>query len=203
MAQRIDVPAREGRATHVSAGARFRVIDVEGGQVGDFWAFCADDISEYHSTEHTRAYHNRLFPRIGEHFVTNRRRPILLFEEDTSPGVHDMLCAACDPSRYALLGVEGWHASCQENLRTAMASLGFDRVEVPSPINLFMDIPVQASSSSQSDVTFTWEPARTRSGDSVLFRAELNCYVALSACPNDIVGINNDGPGPLAIEIID
>ena len=46
------------------------------------------------SAEHTRVHLNRLFPRPGEHFVSNLRRPILFFEEDRSPGVHDMLVAA-------------------------------------------------------------------------------------------------------------
>ena len=58
---RIDVPAREGRGVRVAAGRRFRVIDVEGGQVADTFAFRADDVSEYHSAEHTRAYVSRLF----------------------------------------------------------------------------------------------------------------------------------------------
>ena len=52
---RIEVPAREGRAVRVAAGPRFRVIDLEGGQVADTFAFCADDVSEFHSAEHTRS----------------------------------------------------------------------------------------------------------------------------------------------------
>ena len=83
----------------IAAGDRVRVIDPEGGQVADVFAFCADDLSEYHSAEHTRVYVNRLFPRVGQQFVTNRRRPILTLAADTTAGNHDMLCAACDPSR--------------------------------------------------------------------------------------------------------
>ena len=75
---RIDVPAREGRAVRVEAGRSFRVVDVDGGQVGDLFAFCLDDLGEYLSAEHTRAELFRLFPRVGESFVSNRRRPILL-----------------------------------------------------------------------------------------------------------------------------
>ena len=191
----VDVPAREGRGVRVSAGQRFRVIDVEGGQVADTFAFRADDVSEYHSAEHTRAYVSRLFPRPGEHFVTNHRRPILRLEEDSSPGIHDMLCAACDPERYTGLGVEGWHASCQENLRSAMAELGFDGVEVPQPINLFMNIPVRA------DGELGWEPAPTRPGDSVTMLAEMDCVVVVSACPQDVVPINNGNPTAIAIEL--
>jgi uncharacterized protein len=193
---RIDVPAREGRGVRVATGQRFRVIDVEGGQVADTFAFRADDVSEYHSAEHTRAYVSRLFPRPGEPFVTNRRRPILWLEEDGSPGVHDMLCAACDPERYTGLGVDGWHASCQENLRRAMAELGFDHVEVPQPINLFMNIPVR------EDGELGWEPAPTRAGDAVTLRAEMDCIVVVSACPQDIVPINHGNPTPIAIELL-
>jgi uncharacterized protein YcgI (DUF1989 family) len=193
---RVDVPAREGRGVRVAAGQRFRVIDVEGGQVADTFAFRADDVAEYHPAEHTRAYVSRLFPRVGEPFVTNRRRPILVLEEDASPGVHDMLCAACDPERYTGLGVDGWHASCQENLRGAMADLGFDRVEVPQPINLFMNIPVRAGGE------LGWEPAPTRPGDSVTLRAEMDCFVVVSACPQDIVPINNGNPTGIAIELL-
>ena len=194
---RIDVPAREGRGVRVAAGQSFRVIDVEGGQVADTFAFVADDVTEYHSAEHTRVHVNRLFPRPGEHFVTNHRRPILLLESDDTPGIHDMLCAACDPERYTGLGVTEWHASCQENLQRAMADLGFDRVEVPQPINLFMNIPVLEGSA------IGWEPAPTRAGDSVTMRAEMDCFVVVSACPQDIVVINNKAPGPVAIEVLD
>jgi len=193
----IDVPAREGRGVRVAAGQSFRVIDVEGGQVADTFAFVADDISEYHSAEHTRVHVNRLFPRPGEHFVTNHRRPILLLESDDTPGIHDMLCAACDPERYTGLGVEGWHASCQENLQRAMADLGFDRVDVPQPINLFMNIPVLA------DGELGWEPAPTVAGDSVTLRAEIDCLVVVSACPQDIVPINGNHPTRIAIELLD
>jgi uncharacterized protein YcgI (DUF1989 family) len=139
---------------------------------------------------------SRLFPRVAEPFVTNRRRPILTFEADDSPGVHDMLCAACDPERYSGLGVEGWHASCEENLRTAMRTLGHDHVEVPQPINLFMNIPVAA------DGSLGWEPAPTRPGDSVRLRAEIDCIVVVSACPQDIVPINGGNPTSLAIEVL-
>jgi uncharacterized protein YcgI (DUF1989 family) len=194
---RIDVPAREGRGVRVAAGQRFRVIDVEGGQVADTFAFRADDVSEYHSAEHTRAVVSRLFPRVAEAFVTNHRRPILRLEEDASPGIHDMLCAACDPERYAGLGVDGWHASCQENLRRAMGALGVADVEVPQPINLFMNIPVLDGGE------LGWEPAPTAAGDSVTLRAEMDCVVVVSACPQDLVPINNLNPTPIAIELLD
>jgi uncharacterized protein YcgI (DUF1989 family) len=191
----VHIPAREGRGFSVRAGDRVRVIDPEGAQVADVFAFSMDDPFEYHSAEHTRVHVGRLFPGVGEQFVTNRRRPILTLEADDSPGVHDMLCAACDPTRYHGLGVEGWHASCQENLLGAMRQLGVQRVEVPQPINLFMNIPVGA------DAELGWLPAPTRPGDSTTLRAELDCYVVVSACPQDLVQINAGTPGPIDVEI--
>jgi uncharacterized protein YcgI (DUF1989 family) len=191
----IRIPAREGRGVTVRAGERVRVIDPEGGQVADVFAFAMNDPSEYHSAEHTRVHVGRLFPLVGEQFVTNRRRPILTLEADDSPGIHDMLFAACDPTRYQGLGVEGWHASCQENLLDAMRQLGVERVEVPQPINLFMNIPVGA------DAEVGVFPAQTRPGDSTTLRAEVDCYVVVSACPQDLVQINAGKPGPIDVEI--
>jgi hypothetical protein len=190
------VPAGEARAVHVASGGRFRIVDVEGAQVVDLFAFQREDVGEYASAEHTRVHVDRLFPEVGECFVTNRRRPILLFEADRSPRVHDMLCAACDPKRYELLGVEGWHASCQDNLQRVMTELGHGRVEIPQPINLFMNVRVNG------DGTLTWEPALTRPGDHVVLAARLDCIVVASACPQDMNEINNYKPTSIGIEVL-
>jgi hypothetical protein len=195
--ERILVPAREGRAVPVPAGGRFRVVDVEGQQVGDLFAFSARDVGEYASAEHTRVGIARLFPRVGEAFLTNRRRPILTLLAEDSPGVNDMLMAACDPERYRLLGVTGWHASCEENLRRAMAGLGHPSVEVPQPINLFMDVPIGP------DGALSFRAAGTRPGDSVTLRAEMDAIVVLSACPQDLNPVNGPGPTSLAIDLLD
>jgi uncharacterized protein len=191
------VPAREARAVRVRPGGRFRVVDLEGGQVVDLFAFVSGDVAEYASAEHTRIHVNGLFPRVGESFVTNGRRPILRLERDDSPGVHDMLCAACDPTRYQLLGVDGWHPSCQENLQRTMAALGHARVEVPQPVNLFMAVRVGA------DGGFTWSPSPTSAGDGVVMRAELDCIVVASACPQDLSEINHYRPTPIGIELLE
>jgi uncharacterized protein YcgI (DUF1989 family) len=193
--QFILVPAREARAVRVASGDRFRIVDMEGQQVVDLFAFVADDVSEYASAEHTRIWVNRLFPRVGEEFVTNRRRPILLFEQDNSPGVHDMLCAACDPIRYQLLGAEE-HASCQENLKGIMAELGHDAIETPQPINLFMSVGVE------QDGSLAWGVAPTKAGDDVVFRARLDAIVVASACPQDLNEINNYRPSSIGIELL-
>jgi uncharacterized protein YcgI (DUF1989 family) len=203
--ERIVVPARDGRGVHVRAGQRFRVVDLEGMQAGDLFAFNSDDVSEYASAEHTRVYAttperarvNVLFPRPGEYFVTNRRRPILYFEEDNSPGRHDMLVAACDQRRYELLGYPN-HLACQENMFKVMAEFGHEHVEVPQPINLFANFPVH------EDGTFTLEDGVTKPGDSVTLRAEMDSYIVLSACPHDVLPVYGPlGPTSMAIDLVD
>jgi hypothetical protein len=195
MAERIEIPAREGRAVRVGAGQSFRVVDLDGQQVADLFAFVDGDVAEYLSAEHTRVALGRLFPRVGEAFVTNRRRPILTFVADASPGIHDMLCAACGPERYALLGHEGWHASCEENLLAAMRELGHDHVEVPQPVNIFENNPVLP------DGTLGIEPAQSAAGDAVTLRAEIDAIVVVTACPQDITPLNGGTPTRIGLEL--
>jgi uncharacterized protein YcgI (DUF1989 family) len=194
--ERIDIPAREARAWRLEAGASFRVIDVEGRQAGDLWAFAEGDVGEYHNAPHTRVECGRLFPLAGQHFWSNRRRPLLTLLEDTSPGVHDMLMAACDPERFVRLGHVGPHASCQDNLERAMAAEGHAQIVVPQPINLFMNIPVHEGGELEQGA------ALSGPGDAVTLRAELGVLLVLSACPQDIVRTNAGEPTPLAVELL-
>jgi uncharacterized protein YcgI (DUF1989 family) len=191
---RVVVPAGAGRAVRVRHGEHVRVIDVEGGQVGDLFAFAAGDPAEHLSASHTRTSTGRLFPLIGEQFVTTLRRPILTLVDDTSPGVHDMLIAACDPARYQALGVEE-HASCAANLHGALGQIGMSVDVVPQPVNVFMNIPVGA------DGELSWLPATSRPGDALTLTAEMDCVVVVSACPMDLNVINGVRPTPLAVEV--
>ncbi|WP_089210588.1 DUF1989 domain-containing protein [Streptosporangium subroseum] len=194
--KRVTVPAREGRAVRVAAGQWVRVVDLEGGQVGDVFAFGAGDVTEHLSASHTRSHTSRLFPAVGEQFVTNSRRPILTLVSDTSPGWHDMLIAACDPARYAALGVREAHASCAENLRRSLATLGLAVAVTPQPVNVFMRIPVRESGELR------WLPAAGRPGDAITFEAAMDCVVVVSACPQDLVEINGNSPTSLAVDVL-
>lgn len=195
MRHQVEIPARSGRAFPVRQGERVRIIDIDGGQVADVFGVCQDDHDEFASADHTRVHVNRLFPATGEMFVTNKRRPIFLFEEDTSPGVHDMLVAACDSERYHQLGFRRTHPSCSENMRTAFGEVGLELASAPQCIAFFMNILVRRGG------VLVWEPALSAPGDSVTLRAQRDCFVAVSACPQDIVPINRGGPSALAVEV--
>jgi hypothetical protein len=189
------VPAGSGLAVAVTAGQLVSVVDVHGGQVGDFFAFDAHDPTEYLSASHTRAFTSRMFPALGQSFMSSLRRPMLRVVADTSPGYHDLLIAACDPARYRQLGIDGWHASCAENLETALRPFGIRPGHVPQPFNVFMRTP------GTLDGSVVWLPAESKPGDSFEMVAEMDLVVALSACPSDLSGINAGGLSDLALVV--
>lgn len=188
----IEIPAQRGKAAFVAAGQTVTVVNTHGEQVVDTWAFCRADLAEYMSNEHTRAHSLHLSPRPGDILRTNRRRPILTLLEDTSGGAHDTLIAACDKHRYAFLGVETHHDNCEDNLFAGMAELGLTPPEVPSPLNLFMNIPW----TPEGELSFA-PPPRPIPGGFVRLRAEMDLVVAFSACPQDILPINGVARKPV------
>ena len=180
----ITIPARRGKAAFVAEGQLVRVVNTHGQQVVDTWAFRRRDLAEFMSMEHSRTAIGRTMPVLGQSMVTNRRRPVLTLVEDTSGGIHDTLLAACDRYRYELLGCAEYHDNCTDNLAAALAELGLTPPETPSPWNLFMNIPVGP------DGSLSFEPPVSGPGGYVALRAEMDCVVAFSACPQDIVPIN-------------
>jgi hypothetical protein len=182
--EKATIPARRGAAARVAKGQRVTVINTHGAQVVDTWAFAASDVAEWMSMECSRAWFLKLRASVGDTFLTNQRRPILSLVEDTSGGAHDTLMAACDAPRYRLLGVEGHHDNCRDNLHAALAALGIRVPATPSPLNLFMNIPWAA------DGTLAWAEPVSTPGSHVVLRAEMDLLIAFSACPQDILPIN-------------
>ncbi|TNC52999.1 urea carboxylase-associated family protein [Rubellimicrobium rubrum] len=178
------IPARQGRAVRLQAGQAIRIVNTHGTQVVDTWCFNAADMGEFMSMEHLHATLGSIFPVRGEPLFTNRRRPILILEEDTSPGRHDTVIAACDVHRYALLGCRDYHDNCTDNLHAALRQIGLRSDECPSPLNLWMNIPVAP------DGRITWGEPLSKPGDAVVLRAVMDCVVAMSACPQDMIPIN-------------
>lgn len=186
MTDEMTIPARKGVAQRLSRGQTVQVVNTYGSQVVDTWAFNAEDLNEFMSMEHSRPTMGKIIPEIGDALVTNRRRPILTLMEDTTPGVHDTLVAACDRYRYEMLGAQGYHDNCTDNLAEALNALGLEPPEVPSPLNLFMNVPVSDGRS------IAFEAPVSRPGDHVTLRAEMDVVLVFSACPQDMVPVNGE-----------
>lgn len=159
------------------------------------FAFVLTDLAEVLSTEHTRSCCTRLSPAIGESFYSNRRRPMLLLVDDTSPGTHDLLLSACDQARYTLLGHSAAHRNCVANLVSALGELDLAAPEIPSPVNLFENVAIG------SDGTLTIKPPLATKGDSITLEALMDVVLVISACPMDIVPTNGPDLRPKAISV--
>ena len=183
-AELVTIPARSGKAARVSAGQRIKVVNTHGTQVVDAWAFNALDLTEWMSMEASRVSFMKLAAAVGDTFVTNQRRPILTLVEDTSRCAHDTLMAPCDRWRYGLLGVEGYHDNCRDNLHAGLAALGVKVPATPSPLNLFMNIPWSPEGA------LAWAEPVSTPGSYVVLRAEMDLVIAFSACPQDLLPIN-------------
>ena len=187
-----------GRAVTLRKGEAVRLVNTFGSQVVDTWALAAGDLSEYMSVEHTRRMLFNLFPKQDDTLYSNRRNSMLLLEEDTAPGKHDMLFACCDKWLYKHYGCPPGHRNCRDNFIEALFDAGHDAPIVPNPLNLWMNIPV-----SQSEM-IGMEPPVSRPGDHVLLRALMDLVVVFSACPMDVTPINGPDktPKPVHFELL-
>ncbi|KAI7083790.1 hypothetical protein KC356_g7278 [Hortaea werneckii] len=159
---------------------------------------------EYLSMPHTRSGTLHIRPKVNDTLYSNLREPMMVLVEDSSPGIHDTLMAACDPQRYQGLGVQNWeqHGSCAENLVLALKELneraGLKGAKaigaevtinaVPAPLNLFMNIPWD------EDGDLGFKAPKGKEGDYVRLKAERDVVVVMSACPQDILDINSKKP---------
>jgi uncharacterized protein YcgI (DUF1989 family) len=189
------IVARTGAGLRVGAGEYVQIVDLEGRGCADFFAVAVSNPAEYLSASHTRVQIDRLFPRVGQSFFSSLRRPMLQFEEDRTPGVHDMLFAACDPARYAQYHVAD-HPSCAENFQTSLRTLGTSCPIVPQPVNFFMNVAVRP------DGSVTFGPPQTEAGDWVLLRAFMDCLIVVSACPQQWNPAANYHPSDLLVRIL-
>jgi hypothetical protein len=189
------IPARTGKGFTVRRGDLMRITDLGGAQPCDFWAFNRRDIFEHLSCQHTKPSIEKLYPRVGDAAYTNHRRPIVRLVEDRTPGQHDMQFAACDRWRYKTLGYKGKHASCEDNLHAGLKSLGLALPFTPQPWNLITNFRIN------KDGTFTIKAPRSKPGDYVVLRAEMDAYVVISACPQDLNDTCGGTPTDLRLEV--
>lgn len=187
---------KSGIAIEVLTGHVVRVTDLEGKQVVDMAVFNALDHSEKLSTSlsrtRTAAGENQLGEgdeylskdRLmeGDVLLSNLCRPLLFFLTETPEpkGVHDSHNSSCNSYFYESMGF-GPREGCHETLSRVLATYGIRPGDVPDTMDLFMNWYHDCD----RGVWVIGEPV-SRPGDYVEFRAEMDCLVALSNCPDDV-----------------
>jgi hypothetical protein len=209
------VPPREARAFDVPAGHVFRIVSVEGPQVGDLNLWNAADLSERFFSGKTRALH-------GTHVSTGDRlwstlphlRPMATITCDTldwygfdadGAGIHDVIGTRCDPYTNRLLTGADYHHCCHSNLTRALAGrmkLSFDEAEphIHDVLNVFM-----CTGFTRDDHRYFMKASPVRPGDYIEFFAEIDLIGALSACPGGDCGSSHSSDEarchPLKVEV--
>jgi len=196
----ITIPPSEGRAVRVNKGQHIRITTPKGAQAADFFAYNAENTGEWLSPNHSWVTTFCVKPRLGDTLISRFRRPMVKITDDGADGVHDMMIAACDQFRYEFFGHEGPHASCSENLCTAMRRLGHQIDVIPQPVNFFTNTAVEA------DGKFVSAPNPVAPGGYVEMEALMDLICVVSSCPFDLTvdgwTINADaGPTELVVKV--
>lgn len=188
------IPAGHGAALRLKRGEQLRLIDPHGGQSGDLLAF-SDDGAQRLSNGRTFDYSGKIYLSTGDVLWSDRSNPMLKIAAD-EVGRHDFLYSSCSIEMYRMqYGVTGYHANCYDNLCAAMRELGLEPEPLPTAFNFFMNVDVEA------DGRLTIKPPKSRAGDSMILRAEMDLAVALSACPASTCN-GGGATGPIAFEIL-
>ncbi len=211
----IVVPPRDARSFEVPAGHFFRIVSVEGPQVGDLNLWNADDRKERFFSGKTRALH-------GTHLSTGDRlwsclpylRPMATITQDTldwygfdewGGAVHDVIGTRCDPYTNMLLHGSEYHHCCHSNLTRAFADATQGKLSDAEPhvhdvLNVFM-----CTGFTRDAGQYFMKATPVRPGDFLEFFAEINLLGALSACPGGDCGSEHSSDTaachPLLVEI--
>jgi urea carboxylase-associated protein 1 len=185
------VPARRPWSARVAEGDVLRLIDLEGQQAIDFLCFNAADPAERYHAANTIKVPGNIFLGQGSVLRSSLARPMMTIVED-SCGAHDTIFGCCsfeiDEVRYGRTNAE----CCQRNFERELARHGIGREQVVANVNFFMSVPVGPDGAAM--IT----DSRSKPGDHVDLRAEMDVLAVLSNCPealNPATGAK--GPTPI------
>jgi hypothetical protein len=199
----------------VTAGNFFRIVSVDGPQVGDLNLWAESNLSERFYSGKTRALH-------GTHLGTGDRlwsgfpylRPMATITHDTldwygfdadGASVHDVIGTRCDPYTHCLLSGQEYQHCCHSNLTRALAAetgLPLNRAEahVHDVFNVFM-----CTGFTHDTHQYFMKASPVRPGDFLEFFAEIDLLCALSACPGGDCGAEHSSDAaagyPLKVEV--
>ena len=195
MSREVTIKGAHGGRIDVAAGQRLEIVNVDGVQICDFFAFNAADLDEVLSPSRTRSSLRRIVLHPGDVLVSQYRNPMFELMEDTC-GTHDFTFPPCDPVVYEQrFGMKG-HRSCSTNLYEAMQGYGIAYAKIPEPFNFFQNSPI----SGDGDISSL--PSTAKAGDKVVLRALMSVIAAGSACPME-GGINGERPTDIRFVVRD
>ena len=209
------VPARDGACFKVPAGHFFRIVSVEGPQVGDLNLWHADNLKERFFSGKTRQLHAS-HVSTGDYLWSNMPylRPLAAITHDTlgwygwdedGAGVHDVIGTRCDPYTNHMLHAVDYDHCCHSNLTRALAEHLQVPVEEAEPyvhdvLNVFM-----CTGFTKDTHQYFMKASPVQPGDYIEMFAEVDLLGGLSACPGGDCGSSHSDDStpcyPLLVEI--
>jgi len=188
------IPPQTGAGFLLAQGQHLRVVDPLGEQVADLVAFSADDKAEWLSSGRSIDYANTIYLTTGHILYSNRSRPMFTIVSD-DVGRHDFLLTPCSIDTFRIIyNHQGDHPSCFGNLVANLAEFGIEPDQIPTTMNLFMNVMVADSGE------LTIDPPRSKPGDAIMLRAERDLIVGLTACSAELS--NNGSFKPIDYQIL-
>ncbi len=188
------IEKQSGAAFKLQKGQKLKVIDPQGEQVSDMVLFNAADPREKISSGKTLDFEESILITRGDWLWSNRSNKMMKILEDTN-GRNDFLLAPCSPETFKIMyNNPEYHPSCFENLYTNLAPFGIEPDDVPTAFNIFMNVQFDENGKLSVD------PPLSKAGDYVLFEAEMDLIVALTACSAE--DSNNGSFKPIHYEIL-
>ena len=186
------MPPRGRLAFTMRRGQICRVVDLEGRQVADFICFNLQDYEDKFSPENTQSLNGTLYLTTGHHLFSTKATQLMTITADTC-GVHDLIAGSCSEYTNAYrYGVRGT-PNCRSNFEQALRPYGIPMAEIPYSFNIFMNVPV-----STEGKTAIQEP-RSKPGDYIDLRANIDLLVAISNCPQERNPCNGWKPTTLQV----
>ncbi|MEY2480120.1 MAG: uncharacterized protein QOI04_1047 [Verrucomicrobiota bacterium] len=187
------IEAQSGTAFELRRGQLLRVIDLEGEQVADLVAFNRADKYEWLSSGRSIDYANKIYLTTGDVLYSNRSRPMFTIAAD-EVGRHDFLLTPCSTETFKIIyRNEKYHPSCFENLAKNLALFDIPPDSIPTTFNIFMNVEIDAKG------VMSILPPRSKAGDAITLRAEMDLIVGLTACSAEMS--NNYKFKPIGYEI--
>ncbi|EJJ26761.1 urea carboxylase-associated family protein [Rhizobium sp. CF142] len=209
------VPPREAGSFHVPQGHFFRIVSIDGPQVGDLNLWNAADLTERFFSGKTRALHAThvgVGDRLWSTLPYLRPMATITYDslgwygwDDDGAGIHDVIGTRCDPYTNRLLKGSDYHHCCHSNLTRALAAdsgmpLEQAEMHVHDVLNVFM-----CTGFTRDTHQYFMKASPVRPGDFIEFFAEIDLLGALSACPGGDCGASHSSDMaacyPLKVEI--
>ena len=166
------IQACSGKRIDVNQGQTITVMDVEGGQVVDFFAEAAGNADEFLSTGVTIDCNESLKLKVGDIIYSNLYRPMMEVLSD-DVGEHDLIHPCCRPEMYDFFYHNGeGQPNCLDNINRA---LGEHRAII-TPVNLFMYTRINA------DGSISVERPISKANDRIVLKALMDITLGVAAC---------------------